>query len=260
MKTMKKDYYDLKYPVWYPYSKPNGERGIMYTIPVKELVKIYSKHTNHMPKTFFDCGAANGQLLLEAEKMGIAASGVEKEKYILASQAQRNLVKQGKLQIKPIEKCPPVKADLAYCNGVLTYMDTTQLALTMSKFANTDMVIVSLDTIDDALDAKEKDAILPVEKEQKLKPIIWWVAYFQAAGFDAGYNFEHQCFVLTPMTLKNKMKSQIRQKPKRKLRVYPTVDLQKKRRTKKVPQRQRQIEMQEKAENRILRDLKNRTR
>lgn len=213
--------------MWYPYSKPNGERGIMYTIPVEEMVKIYSTFNDTAPKTFFDCGAANGHILLEAEKMGISVSGVEKDKYYLKTQEQKDLVKQGKLQIMPIEKCAPIKADLAYCNGVLTYMDEVQLALTLSKFGNVNTLIVSHDTFDDILDAKTNDYHIPYQKNQNIKPIIWWIAYFQTNGFEALYDSKRFCFVLFPkkqLVGQHKLKVSKR-KPTRKLRTYPKIDL-----------------------------------
>lgn len=208
-------YYDIKYPhlqYWYP-------EGTMCSVPPKLLATLYKNHYGKKPKTFFDCGAATGVIVQLALDAGMDARGVDVRKYDSRmtytplfytkkgkeTRRDGNLVLRddlfdsGRIQIKSILDCKPIKADLVYCNGILTYFDQTALPSVLAKFQNVNMVCAIHNTIEDYDAAKQMGQELGTCQELKtVKPNDWWIKTFNQNGFDAKFNHWLRCFVAVP--------------------------------------------------------------
>ncbi len=213
-------YYDKKYP-YLQYSYPEG---VMCSVPPKMLASVYKQHYDKKPKTFFDCGAATGVVIKLAMDAGMNARGVDIRDYFTAKTfyspmfsgwpfwvqqgesrkvvAKSELLKlrqNGYIQIKSILDCKPIKADLVYCNGILTYFDEATLPAVLSKFQNANMVCAIHNTIEDYDAAKKMGQELGTCQELKtVKPNDWWIKAFNQNGFDAKFNHWLRCFVATP--------------------------------------------------------------
>ena len=114
------------------------------------LAEKYKKYFDQEPKTFFDCGAATGVIVQMAFEYGMNAHGIDVRKYpeqyqprvclpnnktyIIPGYKLRELFDNNHIEIKSILDCAPIKADIAYCNGVLTYFDEKTLPYVLSKF------------------------------------------------------------------------------------------------------------------------------
>lgn len=138
-------YYDKKYPYFnYPFCETDGSAWLMYSIPVIELVNIYKSYYHRKPNSFFDCGAAIGELVRQADNLGLDAHGIDVKKYPLAMHLFKKYEKyfdSQRIQIKNILDCEPIKSDIAYCNGTLTYMNEQNLPLVLNKFKNVGILI-----------------------------------------------------------------------------------------------------------------------
>lgn len=213
-------YYDKKYP----YLQYEYTHGVMCSVPPKMLASVYKQHYGKKPKTFFDCGAATGVIVKLAMDYGLDARGIDIRDYfshfafyhwIFSGQpfevqqgetrkgiAKSDLLKlreQGRIQIKSILDCKPVKADLVYCNGMLTYFDADTLPAVLSKFQNANMVCAIHNTIEDYDAAAKMGCELGTCQELKtVKPNQWWIETFNQNGFDAKFNHWLRCFVATP--------------------------------------------------------------
>ncbi|MBQ9540395.1 MAG: hypothetical protein IJU89_03155 [Alphaproteobacteria bacterium] len=213
-------YYDKKYPyLQYAYTD-----GVMCSVPPKMLASVYKQHYGKKPKTFFDCGAAIGVVIKLAMDAGMNARGVDVRDYFTAKSfynplfsgwpfwieqgdtrkgvAKSDLLKlrqDGRIQIKSILDCKPIKADLVYCNGILTYFDEATLPSVLAKFQNANMVCAIHNTIEDYAAAKQMGQELGTCQELKtVKPNDWWIKTFNQNGFDARFNHWLRCFVATP--------------------------------------------------------------
>ena len=152
-----------------------------------------------MPKTFFDCGAATGEIVYRAQSMGMDARGIDIKQYPHQHKHLDKLFTDGKIQIKSIMDCEPIKADLAYCNGTLTYFSEKELPSVLEKFSNTKMLIAIHNTTEDIEAAKKQGDILTTCNELRLiKPKNWWLNTFKNNGFDTNYDNALQCFCATP--------------------------------------------------------------
>lgn len=213
-------YYDKKYP-YLQYSYPEG---VMCSVPPKLLAVLYKKHYGKKPKTFFDCGAATGVVIKLAMEYSMDARGVDVRDYFTAQTfyspmfsgwpfwiqqgdtrkevAKSDLLKlrqDERIQIKSILDCKPIKADLVYCNGILTYFDEATLPSVLAKFQNTNMVCAIHNTIEDYGAAKKMGQELGTCQELKtVKSNDWWIDKFNQNGFDAKFNHWLRCFVATP--------------------------------------------------------------
>lgn len=206
-------YYDIKYPhLQYSYSE-----GTMCSVPPKLLASVYKSHYGKKPKTFFDCGAACGAIVKMALDYGMDARGIDiktysdtyssrivhwdnghlRVKYIGNNLPQ--LISSGRIQIKSILDCKPIKADLVYCNGILTYFDEATLPSVLAKFQNVNMVCAIHNTIEDYAAAKQMGQNLGTCQALKtIKPNDWWIETFAKNGFDAKFNHWLRCFVAVP--------------------------------------------------------------
>lgn len=213
-------YYDKKYP----YLQYEYTHGVMCSVPPKMLASVYKQHYGKRPKTFFDCGAATGVIVKLAMDYGLDARGIDIRDYfshfafyhwIFSGQpfevqqgetrkgiAKSDLLKlrqDGHIQIKSILDCKPIKADLVYCNGMLTYFDADTLPAVLSKFQNANMVCAIHNTTEDYDAAAKMGCELGTCQELKtVKPNQWWIETFNQNGFDAKFNHWLRCFVATP--------------------------------------------------------------
>lgn len=213
-------YYDKKYP-YLQYSYPDG---IMCSVPPKLLAVLYENHYGERPKTFFDCGAATGIVIKLAMEYGMDANGVDirnyhkdpwyanpwfgcshdwvkqcgKDKEYARSDLAK-LVSDGRIQIKSILDCKPVKADLVYCNGILTYFDQATLPSVLAKFQNAKMVCAIHNTTEDyAIAEKMGQNLGTCQTLKTVQPNDWWIKTFAENGFDAKFNHWLRCFIATP--------------------------------------------------------------
>lgn len=213
-------YYDKKYP-YLQYSYPEG---VMCSVPPKLLAVLYKNIYGKKPKTFFDCGAAIGVIVKLAMDAGMDARGIDIRDYfanfafynplfsgrpfwtqqgdVRRGVAKSDLLKlrqDGRIQIKSVLDCKPIKADLVYCNGILTYFDEDTLKMVLEKFKDVNMVCAIHNTIEDYDAAKQMGQELGTCQELKtVKPNDWWIETFNQNGFDAKFNHWLRCFVATP--------------------------------------------------------------
>ncbi len=173
----------------------------MCTIPVEAQVKMYQDCFGRAPRSYFDCGAAIGFMVAMASKMGLRASGIDVRRYNpnhdLAFLTEPYFA-SGQIKIGSILDAAPVRADLAYCNGTLTYMDEVTLPLALSKFIDVDMLIAIHNTTEDIQAAREMGAPIIHSEPRLIRSKQWWLNAFRQNGFRAGYNNQHNCFCAVP--------------------------------------------------------------
>ncbi|MBP3340362.1 MAG: hypothetical protein J6L47_01710 [Alphaproteobacteria bacterium] len=196
-------YYDIKYPyLRYPFRDSDGSGWIMYSIPVDKLARIYHSYFGKNPLSFFDCGAAVGELIQQAENMGIKATGIDIKKYPVekfpSMQQYAKYFQSGQIKIQSILETPPVKADLAYCNGTLTYMNESTLPIALSKFKNVKMLIAIHNTTEDVIAARKMGDELLHAEPRLIKPNQWWIDTFQKHGFKVDFNTTYNTFCAFP--------------------------------------------------------------
>lgn len=211
-----KHYYEKKYPyLQYRYTDTDGE-CIMFSVPPKFLSLYYQNYFGKKPETFFDCGAATGVVVKLAMDAGMDARGIDIKKY--PEQHQTNflmksgnmlirypnagipeLFKSGRVEIKSIMDCEPIKADIAYCNGALTYFPERQIPKVLSKFRNVGIFFAIHNTTEDIDAAKQMGQNLTTcNKTLTLRPNKWWNRVFAENGFDVDFNPILHCFVAVP--------------------------------------------------------------
>lgn len=195
-------YYDKKYPLLhYPFRDVDGSSWYMFSIPVCNLAEIYRSYYGKNPNSFFDCGAAVGELIHQAEELGMQASGIDIKRYPTGFPTMRKYEKYfqtGQIQIKSILNSAPIQADLAYCNGTLTYMNEITLPMALSKFRNVGMLIAIHNTTEDIVAAKQMGEKLLHDEPRLIKPNQWWINTFQQNGFDVTINQKHNTFCAVP--------------------------------------------------------------
>lgn len=195
-------YYYQKYPYFdYTYRDTDG-LYTMFSIPPKMLAAEFQKTFGVAPKSFFDCGAATGVIVYEAQKLGMDARGIDIKKYPyqhgFLGELER-LFDRGKIQIKSILDCEPVHTDLAYCNGTLTYFTERELPLVLSKFRECKMLCAIHNTTEDVEVARKNgDELLTCNKTRLIRSQQWWMENFNKNGFITKYNDALGCFVMTP--------------------------------------------------------------
>ena len=209
-------YYDLKYPyLQYSFTDTDGDY-IMFSVPPSMLAKEYEKKIKKKPKTFFDCGAAIGVVVQLAMDYGMNAHGIDIKKYPPQHQSfnwiknmgthssvpnykLQELFKSNRIQIKSILECKPIKADIAYCNGTLTYFDEKTLPNVLSKFQNVGMLCAIHNTTEDVMDAAKMGEKLGTCNEPRtIRSKDWWIENFYKNNFDAQYNDELRTFLAFP--------------------------------------------------------------
>lgn len=194
-------YYFTKYP-YLQYHFEDFDGGyVMFSVPPEILVHHFILHFGKAPKTFFDCGAATGEIVWRAERLGLNATGIDVKKYPIQNPRLEKLFTNGKIQIKSIIDCKPVRADLAYCNGTLTYFTEEQIPDVLRKFISCKMLATIHNTTEDVDAAKKQgDELLTCNQLRLIKPRDWWLETFDKNGFDAEYNEKTRCFYSTPKT------------------------------------------------------------
>ena len=195
-------YYDIKYPdLHYHFRDVDGSGWYMFSVPVKKLVEIYKAHHHKMPNTFFDCGAAVGELIRQAEELGLSAHGIDIKRYPTNFPSLRKYDKYfqtGQIQIKSILDCEPINADLAYCNGTLTYMNEQTLPLALQKFQQVGMLIAIHNTTEDITAARKMGEELLHDEPRLIRPNQWWIDTFKRNDFNAHIDQKSGVFCAIP--------------------------------------------------------------
>jgi SAM-dependent methyltransferase len=229
----KQHYYDTKYP--YKYMVLNdGQFYGFYTINMNDLVKIYQSCMFwEVPKTFFDCGCGPGELIRQAESLGIQAFGMDVKRYPIVRGVNHDAIatanipgelkqkfeqqlewlknmnysaQQSKIEIASIANCNKIiDADMAFCNGTLTYLTEEELTPALARLSFSKVLIAIHNTAED-IDAawKNGDDLLGGEKESAfrkkrlIKPQDWWMNRLHLAGFDVEYDKLFGCFCAKP--------------------------------------------------------------
>ena len=224
-------YYYQKYPyLHYSYWDTDGSY-VMFSIPPELLAMAFTFKFGYAPKTFFDCGAATGEIVLRALRAGMDARGIDIKIYPkqpskgdfdcgVASQEMAYSIKNiknrinasarngvelsdlfdsGRIQIKSIMDCKPITADLAYCNGTLTYFTEQQLPRVLKKFRNCKMLCAIHNTTEDVNAAREMGYELTTcNRPRLIQPRDWWIETLSKNGFDTEYNPYLRCFHAIP--------------------------------------------------------------
>ena len=197
-----KHYYYQKYPYLnYPFLDEDGDAWMMFSIPAHRLARMYKSRIGRAPESFFDCGAATGEILRQAEDIGIQANGIDIKQYQIPVR-NAYLFKSGQIQIKSILDCAPVHADLAYCNGTLTYMNEQTLPLALAKFKNVGMLIAIHNTTEDITAAREMGEQLLHSEPRLIRSNQWWLDTFKQNGFRAEINPQINAFCVIPEKIK----------------------------------------------------------
>ncbi len=225
-------YYYTKYPyLHYSYRDTDGWPYIMFSIPPELLAWAYLFKIGVAPKTFFDCGAATGEIVLRALRAGMDARGIDIKRYPkqppkffdcgvssqnmvlsmknIKNQIDKNteksdeladLFNSGRIQIKSILNCKPITADLVFCNGTLTYFTESQLPKVLKKFHQCKMLCAIHNTTEDVNAARKMGYELTTcNKPRLIKPRDWWIKTMNKNGFNTEYNPYLQCFHAIPI-------------------------------------------------------------
>lgn len=111
----------------------------------------------------------------------------------------QNLLESGRIQIKYILDCEPIFADIAYCNGTLTYFDDKTLPNVLSKFKNVGMLCTIHNTSEDVEATKKMgQTLVTCNNPRNIKPNAWWIETFDKNGFDANLNEKLGTFIAIP--------------------------------------------------------------
>lgn len=194
-------YYLQKYPLIYPFCEDDGSRWSMCTLPIHSQIKMYIEHIGREPTSYFDCGAATGYLVAMAEIAGMQARGIDVRRYTApqpTADFTDRLFESGQIKIESILDAAPVRADLAYCNGTLTYMNKTTLPLALSKFKNVGMLIAIHNTDEDIKAAAEMGAPIQHSGPRLIRSNQWWLDTFQKNGFNTDFDTKYGCFCAIP--------------------------------------------------------------
>lgn len=194
-------YYFKKYPFLnYDYTDFDG-LYTMFSVPPEMLVDAFTKRFKTVPEKFFDCGAATGEIVLRATNLGMLATGIDIKQYPYQNPQLDKLFKSGKIQIKSILDCEPIKADLIFCNGTLTYFTEHELQNVLSKFTNCTMVASIHNTVEDVIAArKQGNELLTYKQPRLIRPRDWWIKTFADNNFITEYDTKIQCFLSMPRT------------------------------------------------------------
>lgn len=178
-------YYYKKYPFYYDVSAFDG-RYTYFTVPVKTLVALYHKKTGQTARSFFDCGCANGELLRQAENMGLCAKGIDIKRFPMN--------KSKNIQITSLSDYnEPIAYDIAFCNGTLTYMNEKNIDAALTKLAQARLLIAIHNTVED--DEAAGYRLSSKTEPRLIKNRQWWVNKMTGLGFDASYDATSDCFL-----------------------------------------------------------------
>ncbi len=194
------NYYLKKYPFNYPFVDTDGSLALMCTIDMPTLVKIYTARMAATPQSFFDCGAAVGFMVDAASRMGMRARGIDVRAYPTI-QPMGNFspyFASGRIKIESILDTAPVRADLAYCNGTLTYLNDTTLPLALSKFGGVGMLVAVHNTTEDLVAAAAMGDPIVHSEPRLIRPNAWWMDTLCKNGFDVDFDTQYGCFCARP--------------------------------------------------------------
>lgn len=192
-------YYYKKYPfLHYNYRDYDG-RWTMFSVPPSMLAEVFKERFGYAPKTFFDCGAATGEIVYRARQLGMDARGIDIREYPSQGEHLARLFAEKKIEIKSILDVPPIKSDLAYCNGTLYYLTEQELPRALQKFRDCKMLFAIHNTTED-IEAAEKMGWDLYKEDRLIKSINWWVNTFKENGFDVDYIRKINCFCAMPRT------------------------------------------------------------
>lgn len=192
-------YYYQKYPyLHYNYRDADG-LWIMFSIPPEMLAAEFQNTFGHAPKSFFDCGAATGFIVRRAQRLGMDARGVDIKKYPFHFSYLEELFESGKIQIKSVLDCEPIKSDIVYCNGTLTYFTEDELPRVLNKFQPSKMLFAIHNTAEDILAARAQGYELTnYNKPRLIRTQDWWMETFIKNGFKTRYSETLGCFCAIP--------------------------------------------------------------
>lgn len=178
----------------YDYKDDDG-LWTMFSVPPELLFGAFWRHFGIVPVSFFDCGAATGEIVWRAENLGMKATGIDIKKYPYQNELLEDFFKTNKIQIKSILDYEPVNADIAYCNGTLTYFSEKELPQVLEKFKTCKMLAAIHNTSEDVNAAKKQGCnLLTCNKPRLIKPRNWWLKTFVNNGFDSEYDKLTRCF------------------------------------------------------------------
>lgn len=194
-----KHYYYQKYPYLnYNFHDYDG-KYIMFSIPPEMLISAFKNKIGRAPKTFFDCGAATGEIVWRAGKLGMNARGIDVKRYPYQTAQLEDLFKQGKIKICSILDHEPVGDDLVFCNGTLTYFGENDISRVLEKFRNCGMLCAIHNTAEDVEAAQKQNCILSTCSRLRLvQTREWWLKTFDKNGYTTDYNSDLQCFCAVP--------------------------------------------------------------
>lgn len=194
-------YYSQKYSFEYPLVEDDGTLWHMCTIPIHSQIKMYVQRIGSEPRSYFDCGAATGVMVALAEMADMRASGIDVRRYTAlqpSSTFTRHLFERGQIKIKSILDAAPVTADLAYCNGTLTYMNETTLPLALKKFQNVKLLIAIHNTNEDLVATAAMGDPIVHSEPRLIRSKSWWMDTFRKNGFNVDFDSKYQCFCARP--------------------------------------------------------------
>lgn len=199
MRPMLLHYYDIKYPFLnYRFREMDGTPMIMYSIPVVGLIQLYRRYVGGRPDSLFDCGCATGEIIRQAEELGIMATGIDVKKYQIDDARCQKYFDSGRIQMRSILDYDLVSADIAYCNGTLTYLSRETLPLALEKFKRVGMLIAIHNTTEDVRSANEMGWELLHNEPRLIRSKSWWMQTLRKNGFDVKYDTQYNCFCALP--------------------------------------------------------------
>lgn len=192
-------YYDIKYPfLSYRFREMDGTPMIMYSIPVVGLIQLYRRYVGGRPDSLFDCGCATGEIIRQAEDLGIMATGIDVKQYKIDDARCQKYFDCGRVQMRSILDYDMVSADIAYCNGTLTYLSCDTLPLALEKFKRVGMLVAIHNTTEDVRAAANMGWELLHNEPRLIRSKYWWMQTLRKNGFDVKYDAQYNCFCALP--------------------------------------------------------------
>ena len=90
----------------------------------------------------------------------------------------------------------PIKHDIVFLNGTLTYLNEKEVDIALQKFKSAGLVIAIHNTIEDDEKAGGPEYRDPKPNKPRLiKRQQWWIEKFKSNGFEARYDPKTDCFI-----------------------------------------------------------------
>lgn len=186
----KKHYYEIKCSYTYCAQDFEGTLWEIYSHKFKKIAHIYKQEIGEKPHTFFDCGCASGQLMVQAEKMGITAYGIDIKEY----KPIHPNIKIG--SILHLEE--PINCDLIYCNEVLSCLYENEIPIVLEKFKSSKLLIATHLTTEDDEKAGGTTYRSNTKGYRLIKSQQWWHNRFHSSGYDSKIDPRTGCFIAIP--------------------------------------------------------------